>query len=331
MMLTQATKNFRRTQNGIAWDAYRVLLIEDNPADVQLLRHVMHGHGSHVGFDIVDVPRLSDALDILAHEKFDLIILDLNLRDSYSADSVIQIRASHPRNVPIVVYTDSADDQLRDEALHYGANEYFLKQTADAHTMRAAIMKVLETETPHSDPGPAAGPSSRVVQFLKSIQQDLRGAYDFGTLNPAANVQALYEQGPAPVRILVVEDSHADFVLSRQALTASAIPHSVERLKSGKDVIPYLKQHAADPPDLMLLDLGLPDVDGFRLLEDMSELPPHTRSVPIVITTNYVGFDYLQNSHPNLCIYGYMPKPIAPVAIKQIVEENIAPHTNEYS
>ena len=75
--------------------------------------------------------------------------------------------------------------------------------------------------------------------------------------------------------ILVIEDEHAISNFICRALAANdykAIPAS-----SGKEGLSLFFSHS---PDLVLLDLGLPDMDGLEVLEQLSDLP---REVPVII------------------------------------------------
>jgi CheY-like chemotaxis protein len=84
-----------------------LLLIEDNPQDVLLIHHEFEqAYGTdHVQF--TDCARLKDALAVLSQKHFDLILLDLTLEDSTSAETLgkmFEIVAT-ARGTPIVVIT----------------------------------------------------------------------------------------------------------------------------------------------------------------------------------------------------------------------------------
>ena len=80
---------------------------------------------------------------------------------------------------------------------------------------------------------------------------------------------------PEKRAILVIEDDHAISNFICRALTANdykAIPAA-----SGKEGLSLFFSHS---PDLVLLDLGLPDMDGLEVLEQFSDLP---QEVPTII------------------------------------------------
>ena len=73
-----------------------------------------------------------------------------------------------------------------------------------------------------------------------------------------------------PIKVLLVEDNHADADLTRETLEASRLRVALSVVMDGADALDYLRrrgQYAAVPrPDLILLDLNLPRMDGRQVL-----------------------------------------------------------------
>src|SRR5258708_18017524 len=89
-------------------DRKLVLLIEDNPGDVRLIREML-AEGEDVLFELACVGRLSQGLEYLATRSPSLVLLDLSLPDSYGFDTFLKVYAHSPK-VPIIVLT-GYDDQ----------------------------------------------------------------------------------------------------------------------------------------------------------------------------------------------------------------------------
>ena len=100
----------------------RVLVIDDEPPIRKLLRTGL----STQGYDIVEATNGRTALDALAREEPDLIILDLGLPDVAGHDLLRTIRERHAR-VPIVVLSSRDDERGKVEALDLGADDYVTK------------------------------------------------------------------------------------------------------------------------------------------------------------------------------------------------------------
>lgn len=113
------------------------------------------------------------------------------------------------------------------------------------------------------------------------------------------------------INILLVEDDYSDTLLTIQRINATQIPYNMDRITEGGEVLPYLKNCLQTRlPDLMLLDMGLPGVDGFEILERLAQSPATMRAIPIAIVTGHRNFDYLSTTYQNLPIYGYLTKPL---------------------
>jgi len=134
---------------------------------------------------------------------------------------------------------------------------------------------------------------------------------------------ALYHALPLddrPVDILLVEDTTSDALLLRLALDAARIPYSLRTLRNGDEVLPLLAYEAKSGnrglPDLIMLDLGLPCMNGFEILEELATADRRLRAVPIVILTGYEDFDYVRRSY-NLYVPAYINKPCNPEKIRE--------------
>jgi CheY-like chemotaxis protein len=148
-------------------------------------------------------------------------------------------------------------------------------------------------------------------------------AIDYVLETPYA-AQALAEDTPLPLRILLVEDNTSDAALTSIALDETNIPYTLHRLNKGTDVLPYLMQQgmlSADiSPDLILLDLGLPCQDGFEILAEIATLRGAIRGIPIVILTGYEHFAYLKHNS-QLCITDYLTKPCDTGILRRILKQ----------
>lgn len=78
----------------------RVLLIEDDLLDQTLFKRTL----AKTHADIVCVGRLDDALDALAHTRFDLVVSDLNLPDSRGTETYDRLKAA-AGDTPVVLIT----------------------------------------------------------------------------------------------------------------------------------------------------------------------------------------------------------------------------------
>ncbi|MGA2264771.1 MAG: response regulator [Acidobacteriota bacterium] len=94
---------------------------------------------------------------------------------------------------------------------------------------------------------------------------------------------------PAPIQILMVEDSGGDVILTMEALKDAKVANNISVVRDGEEAMDFLhREHkfaSAPRPDLVLLDLNLPRRDGRQVLADMKS-DPSLRSIPVVILTS---------------------------------------------
>jgi two-component system, chemotaxis family, response regulator Rcp1 len=85
------------------------------------------------------------------------------------------------------------------------------------------------------------------------------------------------------MRILLVEDNQADALLIREALKQADVSHPVELVTDGAQALERLRGAEARP-DLVLLDLNLPRVDGREVLTQVKG-DPDLRDIPVIVLT----------------------------------------------
>ncbi len=120
----------------------RLLLIEDNPGDVLLIRECLRD--ARKGPLLVeDADCLAHGLETLARGATDLVLLDLSLPDSRGLETLAAVRASAPA-VPIVVLTGWNDEEIAVRAVREGAQDYLVKGQFDGELLVRAIRYAIE-------------------------------------------------------------------------------------------------------------------------------------------------------------------------------------------
>jgi signal transduction histidine kinase/DNA-binding NarL/FixJ family response regulator len=121
----------------------RVLLIEDNPGDADLVRLACDEADPSV-FEIEHTSTLRDALArVKSPPAPDVVLLDLTLPDAFGLDGLRRLADAAPE-LPVVVLTGSADRALGAAALQAGAQDYLLKGAADAALLPRALRYAIE-------------------------------------------------------------------------------------------------------------------------------------------------------------------------------------------
>ncbi|HEX6505179.1 MAG TPA: hybrid sensor histidine kinase/response regulator [Terriglobales bacterium] len=121
----------------------RVLLIEDNPGDADLVRLRLVERKLDVNVDCVQ--RLTDALSALKEKPPAVVLLDLNLPDSQGAETFRKVLEKAP-DVPIVILSGQDDEDLAIKALQQGVQDYLVKGAITGGELDRAMRHAVERQ-----------------------------------------------------------------------------------------------------------------------------------------------------------------------------------------
>lgn len=120
-----------------------------------------------------------------------------------------------------------------------------------------------------------------------------------------------YEAGK-PIDILLVEDNPGDADLAKEALESSKVRNRLYTVDDGVKAMEFLRKEGVyegvPKPDLILLDLNLPRMDGRQVLAEVKK-DQALRMIPIVILTTSSAEEDILRSY-NLHANCYITKPI---------------------
>lgn len=127
----------------------------------------------------------------------------------------------------------------------------------------------------------------------------------------------------SPIDILLVEDDPGDVLLTKEALGGSKLLHELTVIDNGEEALRYLKREhpysGAARPELVILDLNLPRLDGRELLS-VVKTDPDLRQIPcVVLTTSDAEEDVLRSY--DLHANAYVTKPVDFRAFVNVVRQ----------
>ncbi|HVU22677.1 MAG TPA: PAS domain-containing protein [Opitutus sp.] len=125
---------------------FRILLVEDNPADVVLLRHAFSDQPNSA-YELATASRLAEARDRLdpagRAEPCDLVLLDLGLPDSQGLATFTKLRTAAP-DVPVLVLTGLNDEDTGIAAVQTGAQDYLVKGQIQPELLWRSVRYAIE-------------------------------------------------------------------------------------------------------------------------------------------------------------------------------------------
>ncbi|MET8232138.1 MULTISPECIES: response regulator [unclassified Micromonospora] len=117
---------------------------------------------------------------------------------------------------------------------------------------------------------------------------------------------------PQPVRILVVDDDPGDVLMIEEALADSDVEKVIDVVSDGEEAMEFLRAEGrheqARRPDVILLDLNMPRMDGRQVLGAVKQ-DEDLRTIPIVVLTTSNADTDIVGSY-TLQANAYVTKPI---------------------
>ncbi len=114
------------------------------------------------------------------------------------------------------------------------------------------------------------------------------------------------------IQVLLVEDDPGDVLMTREAFEDYKVHNQLHVVNDGEQAMAFLRQEGEyvdlPRPDLVLLDLNLPRMDGRQVL-DAIKSDPELSSIPVVVLTTSEAEDDVLRSY-SLHANAYVTKPV---------------------
>jgi signal transduction histidine kinase/DNA-binding response OmpR family regulator len=218
----------RRPMNGdLAQLSGRVLLVDDNPINQIVARDMLE----IAGLDVSVANNGQQAVDLVASEEFDLVLMDIQMpvMDGYEATRIIR-RQTAQSELPILAMTAHAMSSVRDKCLAVGMNGHITKPI-DLHSLYHTLAQWL--------PAAATAPLAAVAPAVPAEGGDVwlpAASSDIDTpvaLERLGNKRALYRQ----ILLDFVEEHRATDAAIEAALEAGELDSAARKLHALKGVV----------------------------------------------------------------------------------------------
>jgi signal transduction histidine kinase len=123
-------------------DALAVLLIEDNPGDVRLVREAL-SDARFARWQLSCCQTVADGIVLLGSADFVAVLLDLTLPDCAGAETIARVHRAAP-SIPIVILTGDDDEAISRDAVKAGAQDYLVKGLFDGGVLGRTLFYAIE-------------------------------------------------------------------------------------------------------------------------------------------------------------------------------------------
>ena len=234
----------------------KILIVDDNPLNTKLISSML----ATGAYETITAMEGKTAVRKTRSEQPDLILMDIMMpvMDGYEATEILK-QDPETKDIPIIMITalDGSEDKLR--GLEAGADE-FLNKPVNAAELMARAKSLLR---------------------LKLYQEQLKSRADSEESMVFENRGAVSGQKELNLpTILVVDDEDKDVRLIQNYLQGEAYQISVA--KTGEET---LSRVLKEKIDLVLLDILLPGMDGFQVVQRLREIEGG-KNLQIVALTN---------------------------------------------
>lgn len=124
---------------------------------------------------------------------------------------------------------------------------------------------------------------------------------------------------------MIVDDDLDEAKLTKRTIEVLRPEFDIELIGSGKGLMAYLDgqepygNRMAHPlPSVILLDLKMPQPDGFAVLEWLQGRPKHV-GIPIIVVSGYSDLSHLKRAY-SLCAKAFLVKPISAQAFANVLQ-----------
>jgi DNA-binding response OmpR family regulator len=219
----------------------RVLVIEANPQDVELVRRALVPRRSDEAFEITAEGSLSAGINALAGGgKYDVVLLDLNLPDCVGLTTLRRVMAACP-TVAVIVLGGNTRERLALVALRLGADDYLMKSDITDGLYPRAICYAVER---------------------RRVQAQLRRTQQLEVLNMIAGA-ALHEFN----NLIFVVSGNVD-LLELSKKSGDAHPRRVETIQAAlrrmaaltTNILRFTREQSAQPLPRVQLDAALANI-----------------------------------------------------------------------
>jgi hypothetical protein len=263
------------------------LVVDDFEPMRKVTTNQLRGMGVHT---IVTAANGAEALRQLQKQRVDIVLSDWNMPVMSGLELLRAIRANERlRQLPFIMITAEAESHRIEEAIASGVSDLLVKPyTADR--LAAHIEKAM-TWRPRSVP--AVRPTPQAERENPA-----------STTNPPANAtEGTAPRAAARPTILIVDDSPDNLELLAHLFKDE---YSILVARTGQIALGVCQSD--NPPDLVLLDIMMPGMDGFEVAQRMREHPT-SETIPVIFVTAMTG-DEARIKSLELGAVDFVSKPI---------------------
>jgi len=241
-----------------------IVVIDDNPMDSRLVRRLLQARKP---YRVFEANSGAEGLRMVKERLPDLVVTDLTM-PGMDGFSLLEELKKDPitANIPVIVVS-AKDLTLEDEQRLAGqTSSIWLKGSFSTQDLVEHVVSTLSSTGDDEGDGPAAADDRPDTKELEPA--------------PKVSPPKVEADLSATKKVVLIEDNPVDARLISRILQMSR-PLDIKQVQTGREATKVIR---LEKPDLIVLDLIIPDKNGFEILAELKQ-DAELNSIPVVVVT----------------------------------------------
>ncbi len=121
-------------------------------------------------------------------------------------------------------------------------------------------------------------------------------------------------------KVMLIDDNDIDLKINAKLISFSKLFDEIIICQSGEDALDYLNKYLQEPeklPDFILLDIQMPEMDGFEFLENYKSFP---EKCPVAMLSSTLDFGDIQRAEANPYVVKLLKKPLSAKELAELID-----------
>jgi len=126
-------------------------------------------------------------------------------------------------------------------------------------------------------------------------------------------------------KVMLIDDNEIDLKINSKIISLAKLFEEIIICHSGEESLDYLNKHISQPeklPDFILLDIQMPEMDGFEFLDHYKRLPKSfTNKCPVAMLSSTLDFGDIKRAEANVYVVKLLKKPLIPNELAALIRK----------